>query len=541
MATKQLRPSYEDLLKQVQQMSAHNARLQSQSTKLQEELRNNEQIIADYERRVLGYEQRLQDADRLNQQLRRQLFGSKAERLTPSQQEQMQQLTLDLELHALRPAPVVEAILEEDKQNKDRSRATRRRAKRHPLPEHIETETLILEPNITACTCCGQMPDRIGEEVSEVIDMIPARVIRRRTIRPKYACHCGGAGVAIAPLPARLIPQSRLGLGLAVHILLSRFDDHLSYYWLEKQFAERHGVVIARQQMVQWVEQIAEWLKPLYEAMWHRMHAGGYLQIDETPVKVLDPEVKGKAAQGYLWFYSVPTGDVSLVFDRSRGLAPVRERLKGFSGTIQTDAYEVYQSLHRNQPGLKRIGCLAHARRRFYTALQENSTEAVWFIYRISILYQIEEEVRKLSSADRRLRRLEQAPEIWQALKARAEALKPTLLPQSSLGKAVSYFLNEYDALTGYLRDGTFQIDNNLVENSIRPTAVGRKRWLFIGHPQAGWRSAVVYSILATCRRRGINPRDYLTDVLTRLPEIHINQIESLLPGNWKPTITPYL
>jgi transposase len=145
-----------------------------------------------------------------------------------------------------------------------------------------------------------------------------------------------------------------------------------------------------------------------------------------------------------------------------------------------------------------------------------------------------------LRSQERAELRLQQkAPAIWQELKARAEDLKPTVLPQSSLGKAISYFLNEYHALIGYLDDGTFEIDNNLVENAIRPAAVGRKRWLFIGHPDAGWRSAVVYSILASCRRRAINPRDYLTDVLCELPQTNINQIESLLPANWKPQIPP--
>jgi transposase len=154
---------------------------------------------------------------------------------------------------------------------------------------------------------------RIGK-VSEEIDLIPARLIRRRTVRPKYACPCGEAGVAVAALPPRLIPQSKLGLGLAVFIVLARFDDHLSYYRLEQQFRERHGVEIPRQQMVQWIEHIANWLRPLVERMWQAMRASGYLQVDETPVKVLDPEVKGKAAQGYLWFYAVPGGDSRRAF-----------------------------------------------------------------------------------------------------------------------------------------------------------------------------------------------------------------------------------
>jgi hypothetical protein len=341
--------------------------------------------------------------------------------------------------------------------------------------------------------------------------------------------------VTIAPLPPRLIPQSRLGLGLAVHIVLARFDDHLSFYRLEQQFRERHGLVIPRQQMVQWVEQIAAWLQALYDAMWQRMLDGGYLQVDETSVRVLDPEVQGKAARGFLWFYAVPRGDALVVFDARRSLDAVRERLGGFTGTIQTDAYEVYKALRRRQAGLDRLGCLAHCRRHFYAALREDCAQAIWFIGQIRLLYRIERQGRELSPSDRATLRQREAPAIWEAMRIKAEELRPQLLPQSSLGKAVNYFWNEYTALTGYLRDGRFEIDNNLVENSIRPTAVGRRRWLFIGHPDAGWRSAVIYSILVSCRRRRINPQDYLTHVLARLPAITNKQIDQLLPEKWEP------
>jgi hypothetical protein len=154
-------------------------------------------------------------------------------------------------------------------------------------------------------------------------------------VRPKYAYRCGESGVAIAPLPPRLVPQSRLGLGLAVHLILARYDDHLSFYRLEQQFRERHGIVIPRQQMVKWATHIATWLRPIYDAMWKAMFKSGYLQIDETPVKVLDPDVQGKAARGYLWFYAEPGGDVILEFDRSRGLTPVRNRPEGFVGSLR--------------------------------------------------------------------------------------------------------------------------------------------------------------------------------------------------------------
>ena len=250
---------------------------------------------------------------------------------------------------------------------------------------------------------------------------------------------------------------------------------------------------------------------------------------------MLDPDVEGKAARGYLWFYAVPRGDVILDFDRSRALRVVQQRLKDFTGTIQTDAYEVYQALERRESRIERIGCLAHSRRRFYAALQQNLPDAVWFIKQIRLLYQIEDETREFATAERYLLRRQQAPAIWEALKARAVELHPQFLPKSMIGSAIRYFLEEYDALTGYLRDGRYEIDNNLIENSIRPSAIGKKRWLFIGHPDAGWRSAVIYSILVSCRRRGINPQDYVTDVLHRLPTAKTRDIQDLMPSNWKP------
>jgi transposase len=510
----------DDLQAEYERLKAEAAQLEAENTRLRGQ--------------VQEYEQRLTEAREQIAELQRQLFGPKADRLTPEQQEKVNQLTKDLEAEAARPDAASDSVLAEE-EPKSKNKHRRARGVRHPLPIHLETETVVLEPELTRCNCCGEMPHRIGEEVTEEVDMVPAKLIRRRTVRPKYACGCGDAGVAIASLPPRLIPQSKLGLGLAVYITLARFDDHLSFYRLEQQFQERHGVAIPRQQMVQWVEKIAFWLQPIYNAMWAAMLPGGYLQVDETPVKVLDPEVKGKAARGYLWFYAVPGGDVILVFNRSRCLGVVQDRLKGFKGTIQTDAYEVYESLANNQPGIKRNGCLAHVRRRFYAALRQNFSQAVWFIAQIRLLYRIEDEIRALPPAERKALRQERAPTIWKALKDKAEELKPTLLPKSTIGDAVSYFLNDYDALLGYLDDGRYEIDNNLIENGIRPTAVGRRRWLFIGHPDAGWRSAVIYSILVSCRRRGINPQDYVTDVLCRLPRAKTSDIHHLMPVNWKP------
>jgi len=523
----QLRAEREQLKTEQERLRADQARLETEQARL----------------RALneGMEAQLREALLELAELKRQLFGEKSDKLTPEEEAQLAEVAAALQEQLQRDPPTSDGVLEDEadedhSQSKDPPKKKARRCRRHPMPEHLERQTVVLDPTpLHPCPHCGQPPGCIGEEVSEELDYIPAKVVVKRTVRRKYACRCGCGGVHIAPLPPRLLPQSKLGLGLAVHLLLGRFDDHVAYYTLERIFLERHAVVIPRQQMVQWVAHIAFLLQPLCRLMFEQMKQGGYLQVDETPVKVMDPEVNGKCARGYLWFYAVPGGDVFLDFQNTRGRDAPHAQLANFAGTIQTDAYEVYDSLKKVIQQLARIGCAAHSRRKFHRALKDGDPRAVWFIGRFRQLYRIEREAKNLRPEDRHQIRQEQAAPIWASLQERAQALHPQLLPKSSLGKAVSYFLNEYVALTGYLKSGTFMIDNNLIENSIRVPAVGRRRWLFIGHPDAGWRSAVIYSLIVSCRRRGINPQEYLTDVLRRLPSMNITQIADLLPGNWNP------
>jgi transposase len=486
--------------------------------------------------------QQLAEAQAIIADLRRELFGAKSDKLTEEQEEQLRRLSEDAHEQTQRTAPLSQEVLEEAlaHERAEQHQCAKERRRRHLPPVELEKQQVILEPEDRLCPASGEPRPRIGQEVTTEYDYVAAKLIIREIVRPKYgSCQkpcC--QGVTIAALPPRLVPQSKLGLGLAVHLLLSRFDDHISYYTLERSFLERFGAVIARQQMVQWVEKVAHLLLAIYWLIGEELTAGDYLQIDESPVKVLDPEIKGKAAQGYLWFYSRPGGYVFLEFHQSRGRDGPRERLRSFRGTMQTDGYELYDALRREQPGkLRRIGCVAHARRRFYKALLESCSEGLWFIGQMRQLYQLERELKACSPQERRRGRLAKAPAIWLAMKRRAEAIRadPRVLPKSTLGKAARYLLNEYTALVGYLRDGRFEIDSNLVENDVRPSAVGKKRWLFIGHPDAGWRSAVIYTIIQSCRRYAINPQGYLTDVLHRLPSMTSGQVRELLPANWKP------
>ena len=519
----------------------HPERLVEYISALQEQLGQTGQELTVARQELRQKAEQLAQAQALIAELKRELFGAKADKLNAQQEQQLRQLLEDVQEQNQRPPPLSRELVEEtvtQERAEQRQRAKERR-RRHLPPVELEKQQVILEPPDKLCPQSGEPRTRIGQEVTTEYDYLPAKLIIRELVRPKYG-RCGKPccqGVSIAPLPPRLVPQSKLGLGLAVHLLLSRFDDHLSYYALERNFLERFGAVIPRQQMVQWVEKVAPLLLAIYWLIWEELKAGDYLQIDESPVKVLDPEVKGKAAQGYLWFYSQPAGYVFLEFNQSRGRDGPRQRLRSFRGTMQTDGYELYDALRKERPStLKRIGCTSHARRKFYKALLESCPQALWFIGQMRQLYQLERELKECSPEERRKGRLQKAPAIWLAMKRRAEAIRadPRVLPKSTLGNAVRYLLNEYTALVGYLRDGRFEIDSNLVENDVRPSAVGKKRWLFIGHPDAGWRSAVIYTLIQSCRRYGINPQEYLTDVLGRLPSMTASQVRELLPDQWR-------
>lgn len=535
----------EELQQKARQLEARLQQMEEQRRQLEDfnrSLRAQEQmyleLLAARDATITELSAKAQEQAALIAHLKRMLFGPSSERMTEEQTAELDQVKSDLDEQQSRPASDSNDVLSDDEAPDDEAEKTRQRRssrKARDIPAHLEVETTVLEPTEPPCEHCGQMGAEVSREVSEVIDLVPAKLIVRRTVRIKRKCQCGGGGIAIAPLPAQLLPVSKLGVGLAVHILLSKYDDHLALYTLERIFRERHNVIIPRQQMVQWIEHIAGLLRLLVDRMLARLIQGSYLQIDETPVRVLDPEVKGKAAKGYLWFFANPSGDVVLIFDPSRSHEVPKKALAGFGGVFQSDDFSAYETLVKKLPDVRRAGCAAHARRKFYEAALQGDRQALWFIAQFRLLYRIEDEVRPLSPEERQAIRTRRAPELWAQMKERADQLQPLLLPQSSLGKAIAYFRREYDVLRVYLERPDYQIDNNLIENSIRPSCVGKRRWLFIGHPQAGWRSAVIYSILQSCRRRKIDPQAYLADVLQRLPAMKNTQIDCLLPEYWKP------
>jgi transposase len=465
--------------------------------------------------------------------LKAELFGPRSEKL---RLEEHQLPLLEEICEPAEPAATLDVVVPPEGEGRPARKPVRR-----PLPEHLEVVEERIEPAEKTCPHCGEECCVIREECSERLDLIPAKLIRRRTIRPVLACGRCKESVVQAPMPPQLIPKGLCGPGLLAHVLSAKFIEHRPLYRVQQEL-DRAGVTVSRATLCDWVGAAASALKPIYEALREKLIGGDYLQVDETPVRVLDPEVPRKAATGYLWVYARPGGEVLFDFRNGRSRAGPEEVLTKFGGTLQSDAYPVYQALVKTRPGLSRIGCLAHARRKFHEALEDNQQQALWCLHQIGRLYWIERQLRETGAdATARLeRRQAEAPVLWAALRTRLEQLNPdrpgsTTLPQSPLGKAVRYMLGEWEALQGYLRDGRFEIDNNLVENALRPTCVGKKNWLFIGHPDAGWRSAVLYTLIVSARRLGHDPVAYLSDVLRRLPTLADPTLNELLPENWKP------
>jgi transposase len=396
--------------------------------------------------------------------------------------------------------------------------------------DKLETQEIVLEPEEVKAQPEGWT--RISEERTTQLDWVAPRIIKRVIIRPRYVKQ---ERFALAPLPPQPIEQGMVGAGLLAHIFVGKFEHHLPLYRQEKIFRQQYGVELSRKTMGSWIEQGAELLKPVYRAIREDLVAGSYLQADETPIRYLDPDVKGKSQQGYLWVYSRPGGDVLFEWRTSRSREGPEEFLKCFRGTLQTDGYGAYESLTKQRrEELILAGCWAHGRRGFHEALGENKL-AAWFVRQIGLLYTVEKGLRQ-KKAGPRLRaavRSWQSRPILERLRRGMELVRRRTLPQGALGQALEYALKRWEALTRFVEDGRLEIDNNLIENAIRPSALGKKNWLFIGHPSAGERSAIIYTLLGSCRRHGINPFEYLKDLFTRLPSAKITEIKSFTPAAW--------
>ncbi len=325
--------------------------------------------------------------------------------------------------------------------------------------------------------------------------------------------------------------------GLLAQVIVSKYVDHLPLYRQEQIYWTRHRVWLPRQNLARWMGMVADWLKPIYEHIRTGVMAGGYVQVDETPVRYLAPG-NGKTKIGYFWTTSQPGGDVVYQWKTSRAASCLDSVLPvDFKGTVQCDGYAAYASFARRKEHIQLAACWAHARRKFYEAREQDPQIAGWLLRQVAHLYRLERKLRadKTGPQLREALRAHQSKPVYQRLHRVLTRLKRKrrYLPRSRMGLAIDYTLNLWPQLGVYLDDGRVEIDQNLVENAIRPTALGKKNWLFVGQAETGQRSAILYTIVESCRRRGIDPFAYLHHVLTRLPHSTNWQIKDLTPEAW--------
>lgn len=500
------------------------------------------QLIALLEQKEAALEKQEQAACRLEQKtasqqeeisylksqvelLKRMQFGQKRERFEgdPAQ-------------GVLPFGPAAEVAAQQEEAIQEQITYTRKKQSAHQgrlaLPSHLPVEEIEIHPSgdLTDLVC-------IGKEVTEELECEPARFFIRRYIRYKYAAKNGKGfeGIKTGELPERVIDKGIPGAGLLSMILTDKYMDHLPLYRQKQRFA-RESIPIPSSTLEGWTRQGLERLEPLYQQLIFDIRAKGYLQVDETGIKVLDSDKKGACHQGYYWVYHSPLdGLVLMDYQPTRGASGCKALLDHYEGYLQSDGYAVYDKIGQRKE-VTHLACWAHARREFERALDNDQARASKALRLIQQLYAVERRAREEQLAPAQLKQLrleESLPVINELGKWIFTEVKSTL-PKSQIGKAMRYSMERWDKLCVYLQDGSLQIDNNLVENAIRPIALGRKNYLFAGSHEAAKRAGMIYSFFAMCKKHEVNPVQWLRYTLQHIMTINHNNISDLYPHYYK-------
>ena len=479
---------------------------------LQKENNELSEKVANLTAELLYYKQELA-------QLKRMIFGSKSERHIGSDPSQLS-LGLDIE--------TVEQPERETQQityTRSKSDNKKGSAIRLALPSHLHREEHIIEPqeDITGAR-------KIGEVVTEVLEYTPGRFYVERYVRLKYVLSMEER-IVIGELPTMPIPRGNAGPGLLAHLLISKFVDHLPFYRQVQQF-KRQDIDIAESTISGWFSATCRLLEPLYERLVTRVRQSGYLMADETPIPVQTKDKPGATHKGYHWVYYAPHEKlVCFDYRKGRGRDGPQEFLGTFRGMLQSDGYNAYD-IYENKEGVTLFGCMAHARRKFENAKDNDPQRAEYVLERIRKLYMVEREAREgnLTYEEREKLRIEKSLPVLEELEKWMKEQLPEVLPKSSIGQAIAYTLDLWNRLTRYAHNGQVEIDNNLIENSIRSVALGRKNYLFAGSYEAAQQAAMMYSFLGTCKINNIEPYEWLKNTLQRIPDQLIRELDELLP-----------
>jgi transposase len=459
-------------------------------------------------------------------------FGAKSERMSAEQRELFAEslaadlASLEAQLAHLQPTGSIPESGEP---------AQKRRPKREPLPDHLPRVDTRVEPENTTCEC-GQAMQRVGEDVSERLDIIPAQFFVQRQIRGKWACKCCQLMLQ-EPAAPQVFDNALPTPGLQAHTVISRFVDHLPYYRQERINA-RSGVHTPRSTLSAWAGHTGAQLMPVFEAHKDFVLGSRVLHGDETTVALLDPGA-GKTKTAYMWAYArgVFDAEPGVVYDfcTGRGSQYPYNFLGAWTGTLVRDGYIGYEKALLLEDRFD-AGCMAHSRRKFDELFKANASPvATQAIQRIAWLYRIEADARDLTAEQRLKMRQDRSRPLCEELHLWLQLERSRVPEGSGIAKAIDYSLNRWAALTRFLLDGDVPIDNNHLENQMRPWGVGRKNWLFVGSELAGERAAMIMSLLQSAKLNKADPWAYLKDVLTRLPTQLNSRIDELLPHRWKP------
>jgi transposase len=420
--------------------------------------------------------------------------------------------------------------------------APARERRPHPGRQELPAELprvermLACPPEQCACRVCGQAMAVIGYEVSEQLEVEPAKYFVVVTKREKRACRrCEEGGVATAPAPVRIIEKGLVSDRVVIDTVVAKYSDHLPLYRQSVMLERETGLDISRATLDGWVMRVGELLAPIVAVMGRELVSGSYIQADETPVDVQMHDRRGHNHQAYLWQYGRPAGSVVFDFRLGRSRDGPKEFLGQFEGILQTDGYIAYERI--GGPKMVHAACWAHARRKFHEAVKLSPTDktAIGIVAAIDELFALDARARveNLEQAARHVLRQEQARPLLEGLKPKIEAAGAAALPSSALGKAVQYTLALWPRLTRFLEYPELELSNNLAENSMRPVALGRKNWIHLGSPQAGPKVAAILSIVETCRRQKIPLRDYLRAVLPGLANTPVQRLTQFTPAAW--------
>ncbi|UVD79464.1 IS66 family transposase [Myroides albus] len=511
--------SKEQLLALIKKQSKTISKQDKVNTKL-------EQKTSKLEQKTSKLEQEKQELQRLVDLLRRMQFGQKRERFEDPNQTQL-------------PLEVQQAVLEEQEEVIKQEITYSRQKKKHPgrakLPDHLPVEEIEIYPE-------GDLSDKIciGKETTDVLDYVPGYFKIKRYIRYKYATKDkDNTQISIALLPERIIDKGIPSEGLLSTILVDKYVDHLPLYRQKQRFS-RENIDIASSTIDGWATQSMDALKPLYEKLLLDIKNEGYLQVDETTIKVLDEKKKDKSHLGYYWVYHAPISKLVMFnYSPTRSGSAALPVLENFKGYLQTDGYSGYKA-YGAKSDVTHLGCWAHARREFERALDNKIAKAQHVLIEIQKLYAVEKKAKEQNLTPDQIKELrlkESLPIINELGKYMFVQMKLTL-PKSQIGKAFAYSQTRWDNLSAYLYDGNLQIDNNLVENAIRPVALGRKNYLFAGSHDAAQRAAMAYTFFANCKKHDVNPYQWLKYVLENIQSINHKNITDLYPHNYKKAIS---